>query len=137
MLSWDEFCNVFRAHHIPSSFVEEMHEKFRNLKQGSKCIYQYNIDFQNLARYAKQDAPDDKAKIYQFRGGLKDDIHSGLVLQEPDNFDQLYNMALKYEATLLKLDNSKKRYRDNSSSSSNSQLVPKQQKFWVPNPPQF
>ena len=79
-LSWDEFCKVFRAHHIPSSFVEEMREKFRNLKQGTKSVYQYNIEFQNLARYAKQDVPDDKAKIYQSRGGLKDDIHSGLVL---------------------------------------------------------
>ena len=84
-----------------ASFVEEMHEKFRHLKQGSKSVYQYNIEFQNLARYAKQDVPDDKAMIYQFRGGLKDELLPRLVLQVSREFDQFYNMALKVEATQL------------------------------------
>jgi hypothetical protein len=137
VISWDDFCRDFRAHHIPTSFVEEMREKFRNLKQGSKSVYQYNIDFQNLARYAKQDVPDEKSMIYQFRGGLKDELQPGLVLQEPREFDQFYNMALKVEASQLRLENSRKRFRDTNSSSSSSQIVPKQQKYWVPPPPPF
>ena len=119
------------------SFVEEMREKFRNLKQGSKSVYQYNIEFQNLAHYAKQDVPDEKSKIYQFRGGLREDLQLALVLHEPLVFDQFYNLALKFEAVQLKLENSRKRFRDSNPSSSSSQIVPKQQKYWVPPPPLF
>ena len=114
-----------------------MREKFRNLKQGSMSVYQYNTQFQNLARYAKQDVPDEKSKIYQFRGGLREDLQLALILSEPTEFDQFYNMALKQEAAQIKFEASKKRLRDAVHTSSSSQVVAKQQKFWLPPPPQF
>src|SRR6187399_1732777 len=98
-------------------------------------VHQYNVKFQNLARYAKQDIPDAKSKIYQFRGGLKDKLHLALTLFEPDEFDKFYNMALKQEATQLKMEASKKRIRDAVHSSSSSQMVSKQQNFWLSPPP--
>ena len=97
-----------------------MREKFRNLKQGNSSVYQYNIEFQNLARYAKQDVPNDKCKIYQFRGGLREDLQLALVLAEPTRFDHFYNLALNLEAAQLKAKNSKKRFRDSHPSSSSS-----------------
>ena len=51
------------------SVVESKREEFRNLKQGSLSVYQYNIQFQKLARFTKQDVLDEKSMIYQFRGG--------------------------------------------------------------------
>src|SRR6187399_1758081 len=98
-------------------------------------VHQYNVKFQNLARYAKQDIPDAKSKIYQFRGGLKDELQLALTLFEPDEFDKFYNMALKQEAAQLKMEASKKRIRDAVHSTSSSQLAAKQQKFWLPPPP--
>ena len=109
VISWEDFCKDFRSHHIPTSVIEGMREQFRNLKQGSMTVYQYNVKFQNLARYAKQDIPDAKSKIYQFRGGLKDELQLALTLFEPDEFDKFYNMALKQEAAQLKMEASKKR----------------------------
>src|SRR6187401_3285020 len=53
-ISWTDFCRDFRSHHIPTSVIEGMHEQVRNLKQGTMSVYQYNVKFQNLARYAKQ-----------------------------------------------------------------------------------
>lgn len=88
VISWDDFCRDFRAHHIPASFVEGMREKFRRLKQGNSSVYDYNVEFQNLARYAKQDVPDQKSMIYQFRGGLKEDLQLSLTLHDPTEFDQ-------------------------------------------------
>ena len=61
-------------------------------------VYQYNIMFQRLTRFAKQDVPDEKSMIYQFRGGLREDLQLALVLFEPKKYDELYNMALKQEA---------------------------------------
>ena len=56
-----------------------------------------------------------------------------LVLFESTKYDEFYNMALKQQATQLKCDASKKRVRDATpSSSSSTQVVAKQQKFWLP-----
>src|ERR687897_230779 len=101
------------------SVVESKHEEFRNLKQGTLSVYQYNIMFQKLARFAKQDVPDEKSMIYQFRGGLREDLQLlALVLFEPKEYDEFYNMALKQEVAQLKCDASKKRVRDATSASS-------------------
>ena len=113
--------------------VESKREEFRNLKQGSMSVYDYNKLFQKLARFAKQDVPDEKSMIYQFRGGLREEIQLALVLFEPLRYDEFYNMALKQEAAQLKCDASKKRVRDATPSSSTQ--VAKQQKYWLPPPP--
>ena len=109
VITWDDFRRDFKAHHIPQSVVESKREEFRNLKQGNMSVYQYNIQFQKLARFAKQDVPDEKSMIYHFRGGLREDLQLALVLVEPTQFDQFYNMALKQEAAQLKCEASKKR----------------------------
>ena len=97
-------------------------------------VYQYNIMFQRLARFAKQDVIDEKGMIYQFRGGLREDLQLPLVLFEPTKYHDFYNMALKQEAAQLKCDASKKRVRDATPSSS-TQVATKQQKYWLPPPP--
>ena len=66
LITWDDFRQDFRAHHIPQSVVESKRQEFRNLKQGSLSVYDYNKLFQKLARFAKQDVPDEKSMIYQF-----------------------------------------------------------------------
>ena len=126
MITWTDFCRDFKAHHITTSVVERKREEFRNLKQGNMSVYQYNIQFQKLARFAKQDVPDEKSMIYQFRGGLREDLQLALVLVEPTQFDQFYNMALKQEGAHLKFEASKKRIRDAVQSSSSSQVAAKQ-----------
>ena len=101
VITWDEFYRDFRSHYISSSFVEEMREKFRRLKQGGNSVYKYKVEFHELARYALQDIPDQKSKIYQFRGGLKEDLQLALALHDPEEFDKFYNLALRAEAALL------------------------------------
>ena len=133
LITWDDFRQDFRAHHIPQSVVESKRQEFRNLKQGSLSVYDYNKLFQKLARFAKQDVPDEKSMIYQFRGGLREEIQLALVLFEPLRYDEFYNMALKQEAAQMRCDASRKRARDVTPSSS-TQVV-KQQKYWLPPPP--
>ena len=112
--------------------TESKREEFRNLKQGSLPVYQYNIMFQKLTRFAKQDVPDEKSMIYQVRGGLREEIQLALVLFEPRRYDEFYNMALNQETAQLKCDASKKRVRDATPSSTQ---VAKRQKYWLPPPP--
>ena len=44
--------------------------------------------FQKLVRFAKQDVPDEKTMIYQFRGGLREELQLALVLFEPKKYDE-------------------------------------------------
>ena len=88
VITWDEFCRDFRSHYIPSNFVEEMRGKFRCLKQGGDSMYKYIVEFHELARYVLKDIPDQKSKIYQFRGGLKEDLQLALALHDPEEFDK-------------------------------------------------
>ena len=71
--------------------------------------------------------------IYQFRGGLREDLQLALVLFEPKKYDEFYNMALKQESAQIMCDASKKRIKDATPSSSTQ--VAKQQKYWLPPPP--
>src|SRR4051812_5893505 len=135
VITWDDFRRDFKAHHIPESVVESKREEFRNLKQGNMSVYQYNTQFQKLSRFAKQDIPDEKSMIYQFRRGLREDLQLAVVLFEPKKYDEFYNMALKQEAAHLKCEASKKIVRDAVQSSSSSLVAAKQQKFWLPPPP--
>lgn len=48
---------------------------------------------------------------------MKEDLQLALSLHDPLEFDQFYNLALRVEAPLLKVENSRKRFRDSSSSS--------------------
>ena len=126
MITWDDFRRDFKAQHIPQSVAESKREEFRNLKQGSMSVYQHNILFQRLSHFAKQDVPNEKRMIYQFRGGLREDLQLALVLLKLTKYDEFYNMALKQEAAQLKCEASKKRFMDAVQSSSSSQVAAKQ-----------
>ena len=53
---------------------------------------------------------------------MKEDLQLALALHDPQ--EKFYNLALRAEAALLRVENSKKRFRDSSSSS--TQAVQKQ-----------
>ncbi|KAI5001194.1 hypothetical protein ZWY2020_011153 [Hordeum vulgare] len=130
MISWDDFYCDFKAHHIPASFVEGMCEKFTCLKQGSSSMYNYNIEFQNLACYAKQDVRDGKSKIYQFRSGVKEDLQISLDLHAAPEIVQFDNFTLMAESALLVLILDCPKVADVLGSSSASSISAVQAVWW-------
>jgi hypothetical protein len=40
-LSWDEFCETFHVHHIPSGIMRRKHQEFIDLKQGRRSVHEY------------------------------------------------------------------------------------------------
>src|SRR6266508_426885 len=47
---WTEFCEAFKAHHIPSSIMKIKLREFMALKQGSKTVWEYVQTFNELAQ---------------------------------------------------------------------------------------
>jgi hypothetical protein len=51
-ISWQEFKNSFRSHHVPLGVMKRKKKKFKDLKQGSMTVSEYVTHFTQLSHYA-------------------------------------------------------------------------------------
>ncbi|CAN6216464.1 unnamed protein product [Urochloa humidicola] len=69
-ITWQEFTNSFRNHHIPAGLMKLKKKKFHALKQGGMSVSEYRDRFIQLSRYAPEDVDSDEKKQDQFLEGL-------------------------------------------------------------------
>jgi hypothetical protein len=62
VITWDEFKNALRAHHIPEGLMERKLNEFLALTQGTRIVLQYSQAFNNLCQYADYHADTDAKK---------------------------------------------------------------------------
>ncbi|CAN6275287.1 unnamed protein product [Urochloa humidicola] len=96
-ITWDEFVEAFREHHIPEAIVDRKVEEFRNLKMGKMIVQEYTNRFQQLMRYAPNETNTEKKKIYYFRKGLHHGMKLHLEAHDVTTLHQLIGKALKVE----------------------------------------
>src|SRR6266540_719383 len=75
---WAEFCEAFRAHHVPSSVMKIKLREFLALKQGSKMVREYVQAFNHLSRYAPNHVDTDEKKRECFLEGMTPKLRSRL-----------------------------------------------------------
>jgi hypothetical protein len=97
VISWEEFRNAFRAHHIPEGLVERKLNEFLALTQGTRTVLQYAQAFNHLCQYAGYHADNDAKKQDRFRRGLDTKLKEHLNLVKANTFSELVNMALTQE----------------------------------------
>jgi hypothetical protein len=97
VISWEEFRNAFRAHHIPEGLIERKLNEFLALTQGTRTVLQYAQTFNHLCQYADYHADKDAKKQDRFRRGLSTKLKECLNLVKANNFSELVNMALTQE----------------------------------------
>jgi hypothetical protein len=61
-ITWQEFRDKFKAHHIPKGLIELKQDEFRALKQGSMSVCEYRDQFTQLSRYAPNEVRGDADK---------------------------------------------------------------------------
>jgi predicted PolB exonuclease-like 3'-5' exonuclease len=96
-ISWEEFRNAFRAHHIPEGLIERKLTEFLALTQGTRTVLQYAQAFNHLCQYAGYHADNDAKKQDHFRRGLNTKLKEHLNLVKANTFSELVNMALTQE----------------------------------------
>jgi hypothetical protein len=94
VISWEEFRNAFRAHHIPEGLMERKLTEFLALTQGTRTVLQYAQAFNHLCQYAGYHADNDAKKQDRFRRGLNTKLKEHLNLIKANTFSELVNMAL-------------------------------------------
>jgi hypothetical protein len=70
VVTWEEFKNAFRAHHILEGLLERMLNEFLALTQGTHTVLQYAQAFNNLCQYVGYHTDSDAKKCDCFRKGL-------------------------------------------------------------------
>jgi hypothetical protein len=94
VISWEEFRNAFRAHHIPEGLLERKLNEFLALTQGTRTVLQYAQTFNHLCQYTGYHADSDTKKQDRFRRGLSTKLKECLNFVKANTFSDLVNMAL-------------------------------------------
>ncbi|XP_070054384.1 uncharacterized protein [Nicotiana tomentosiformis] len=96
---WSEYTDSFTDHFFPTETKAARVVEFESLKQGSKSVWEYHLEFVRLSKYVVHMMPIMKARVRRFVLGL-----SPLVINEAAttglNFDMNYvNMVAFAQAT--------------------------------------
>jgi hypothetical protein len=69
-ITWQEFTNSFRSHHISVGLMKLKKKEFLSLKQGGMSVVEFLDRFIELSRYAPEEVADDAKKQERFLEGL-------------------------------------------------------------------
>ncbi|XP_070036696.1 uncharacterized protein [Nicotiana tomentosiformis] len=103
---WSEFADAFIDHFLPAETKADRAVEFETLKQGSRSVWEYHIEFVRLSKYVVHMMSTVEARVRRFVQGL-----SPLVINEAAtaalNFDMNYGRMVAFaqatEAQKLKL----------------------------------
>jgi hypothetical protein len=93
-VQWAEFCDAFRAQHIPTGIMKSKHREFMHLQQGNQLVYVYSKMFNHLTQYAPEQVNTDERKKYCFMKGLSTKLQERLALNTDWTFLELVRNAI-------------------------------------------
>nr|XP_009768011.1 PREDICTED: uncharacterized protein LOC104219073 [Nicotiana sylvestris] len=67
---WSEFADVFDDHFLPTETKATRAVEFENLKQGSRSVWEYHMEFACLSKYDVHMLPTMEARVLRFVKGL-------------------------------------------------------------------
>jgi hypothetical protein len=111
-VTWTEFKEAFKDHHIPKGLMVRNMKELLALKQGDGTVYQYAQKFNNLYQYGEHHVDTDTKKMERFCDGLKSDLYERINLLEPNNYHELVNKAISQEDAMMKVQKKEKRQND-------------------------
>ncbi|XP_062198819.1 uncharacterized protein LOC133901479 [Phragmites australis] len=119
-ITWAEFRNSFRAHHVPTGEIKLKRKEFLSLKQGPMSVREYLTKFTQLSRYAPSDVDTDEKKQDCFLEGLNTGLQYAFFANEYPNFQKLVDRAFILEKKRQNLGEERKRHLQGQSSGSNT-----------------
>ncbi|XP_070042642.1 uncharacterized protein [Nicotiana tomentosiformis] len=92
---WSEFADFFIDHFLPAETKSTRAVEFETLKQGSKSVWKYHMDFVRLSKYVVHMMPTMEVRVRRFVQGL-----SPLVVNEAAtaalNYDMNYGKMVAF-----------------------------------------
>ncbi|CAN6195134.1 unnamed protein product [Urochloa humidicola] len=109
LITWQQFRDSFRSHHVPEGLVTLKKQEFLALKQEGMSVTAYRDKFLELARYAPEEVTTDKKKQLRFRNGLQDAYQYQITCITFPNFGELVDGVLMLEHKRREMDDKKRK----------------------------
>ena len=107
--TWTEMKTIMRKSFVPSHYHRELHQKLRQLVQGSRSVEDYFQEMETLMLRADI-SEDREATMSRFMGGLNRDIQDRLEMQHYVELEELLHKAILVEQQLKRRGSSKPTY---------------------------
>jgi hypothetical protein len=114
-ITWQEFQENFRAHHIPSGIMKLKKKEFLSLTQGNMSISEYRDRFTQLSCYAPEEVDTDEKRQERFLEGLIGPLNYQLQSHTFPNFQTLLNKEIGLESKRKELSDHKRKFQGQSS----------------------
>jgi hypothetical protein len=108
-ITWQEFTESLRSHHIPAGVMRLKKKEFLSLKQGGMSVAEYRDRFIELSRYAPEEVADDPKKQERFLEGLDGPLCYQLASHTFQSFQQLLDKAIVLESMRRELGEQKRK----------------------------
>jgi hypothetical protein len=108
-ITWQEFTESFRNHHIPAGLMRLKKKEFLSLQHGGMSVIEYRDRFIELSRYAPEEVADDPKKQERFMEGLTGPLQYQLTSHTFPSFQHLLDKAITLEAMHIELGNLKRK----------------------------
>jgi hypothetical protein len=95
-----EFRTAFCGHHLSAGTMRRKLAEFLNLRQGSRSVYEYIQEFNNLTQYEIHHVDTDAKKAELFRKGLTIQLQDRLILSQNLSYNELASAAIDQEGTM-------------------------------------
>jgi hypothetical protein len=102
-ITWQEFTESFRNHHIPAGLMRLKKKEFLSLQQGGMSVTEYRDRFIELSRYAPEEVADDPKKLERFMEGLAGPLRYQLTSHTFPSFQHLLDKTITLEAMRIEL----------------------------------
>jgi hypothetical protein len=102
-ITWQEFTESFRNHHIPTGLMRLKKKEFLSLQQGGMSVTEYRDRFIELSRYAPEEVANDPKKQERFMEGLAGPLRYQLTSHTFPSFQHLLDKAITLEAMRIEL----------------------------------
>ena len=97
ILQWEDFLQEFKDNYMPEVYQDEKRKEFLNLKQNNMSIVDYEVQFNQLSRYASYMVATERDKCRKFEEGLTYAIRSKISSSDMESFVKLRAAAIRTE----------------------------------------
>ncbi|XP_019086811.1 PREDICTED: uncharacterized protein LOC109127055, partial [Camelina sativa] len=106
--TWNQLKTVMRRRFVPSYYHRDLHQRLRNLVQGSKTVEEYFKEMETLLLRADVHE-DGETMMSRFMGGLNREIQDRLETQHYVEIEEMLHKAVMFEQQ-IKRKNSRSSY---------------------------
>ena len=99
-MTWERLIGLLDNQYYPRDVQRIKQRDFLRLKQGQMSVMKYASKFNELSRFAPHQVNTEERKMDHFEQGLRRDIKSVIAGQNFDNFQEIYQRAVKIARVL-------------------------------------